>query len=167
MARHPSSDIRVGTLAGTSDTAAAITQSNTSTSEKIRRLKLLGMRNADIARTLGIRDQFVSNVLRRAKAKSATAAMARERLDTAARPLHANVQVGKAGRVVIPAAIRSALGIGIGDTLLLQVEDGQLRVLTPPSAIRQAQELLREYLPVKRSLADELVAERRHESERE
>src|SRR4030081_147494 len=74
--------------------------------------------------------------------------------------LQARTQIGEGARVVIPAAMRTALGLKTGDNVLLRLEDGELRIFTPHEAIRKAQELLRPYLPTDRSLADELIAER-------
>ena len=77
------------------------------------------------------------------------------------------VRVGPGGRIVIPAAYRQALGIGVGDELILRLEDGELRLLTAKQAIEQAQALVRRWVPAERSLADELIAERRAEVVRE
>ncbi len=77
------------------------------------------------------------------------------------------VRVGPGGRIVIPAACRQALDISIGDELILRLDDGGLRLLTAKQAIEQAQALVRRWVPAERSLADELIAERRAEAARE
>ena len=69
------------------------------------------------------------------------------------------------GRIVIPAEYRQALGLRVGDELILRLEDGEVRIFTARQAIRRAQELVRRYIPQSRSLADELIAERRKENE--
>ena len=74
-------------------------------------------------------------------------------------------QVGEAGRIVIPGALRAAMGIEVGDTVLMRVEDGELRIVTPLQALRRAQAIVGQLVPEDRSLADELVAERRMEAE--
>lgn len=148
------------------EAAAVVSATDLSTSEKVRRLKRLDLRQADIARALGIRDQFVSNVVQRDKrregshGKSVTS-------QRSAEPRQARVQIGEAGRLVIPADFRAELGIVPGEDVLVRIEDGELRILTPREAIRKAQQLLGDYLPANRSLAEELIAERRHEAERE
>ncbi len=71
------------------------------------------------------------------------------------------------GRVVIPAEYRKALGLKVGDEVLLQLQDGEVRLLSLSHAIRRSQELVRRYVPEDRSLAEELIAERRRESTRE
>jgi AbrB family looped-hinge helix DNA binding protein len=64
-------------------------------------------------------------------------------------------------RIVIPVEYRRALGLHIGDELILRLEDGEVRIFTPQQAIKRAQELVRRYIPQGRSLSDELIAERR------
>ncbi len=75
--------------------------------------------------------------------------------------------VAQGGRVVIPVRYREALGVGEGDELSVRFEDGEIRLTTPGHALRRAQEMLRRYVPAGRSLADEIIAERRLEAERE
>ena len=72
-------------------------------------------------------------------------------------------KITEGGRIVIPAEYRKALGLDIGDEVILRLEDGEVRIFTPNQAIKYAQELLRPYLPQGRSLSDELIAERRLE----
>ncbi len=74
-------------------------------------------------------------------------------------------KLAEGGRIVIPPEYRQALGLRIGDEVILRLEDGTLRLFTPRQAIEHVQELLRPYLPQGRSLSDELIAERRLEAE--
>jgi AbrB family looped-hinge helix DNA binding protein len=150
-----------------SDQAAAVVAASLSQAEKIRQLKRQGMRNADIARALGIRDQSVSQVVLR-EMRNKSSPEPRDEPDGPAREtLRAWTQIGEGGRVVIPSAMRAELGLHVGDNVLMRLEDGELHILTPSQAIRKAQELLRPYLPTDRSLVDELIAERRAEAARE
>lgn len=75
--------------------------------------------------------------------------------------------LGKNGRVVIPAQFRKALGVSEGDVLMMTLDDGMIRILTPRKAIQRVQESVRRYVPRGRSLADELIEERRAEQARE
>jgi hypothetical protein len=51
---------------------------------------------------------------------------------------------------------------------MVEMKDGELRVRPLQAAIRQAQEMVRSYIPdPDRSLVDELIAERRAEAARE
>jgi len=48
--------------------------------------------------------------------------------------------------MVIPAAFRKAMGIEVGDEILLQIEDDELRITTQQRRIRRAQRRARRYL---------------------
>lgn len=76
-------------------------------------------------------------------------------------------KVDRHGRVVIPVEYRRALGLREGDEVMLQLHDGALRILTRSEAIRRAQELVTGRTEGKRSLVEELAADRRAESARE
>ena len=78
--------------------------------------------------------------------------------------LETRARIGKAGRLVIPAAHRKALGLDAGDEVVLMIEDDELRLMTPETAIRHAQEMIRQYVPRERSLVEELIRERREEA---
>jgi antitoxin PrlF len=73
-------------------------------------------------------------------------------------------KIGEGGRIVIPAEYRQALGLQVGDEVILRLEGRELRIFTLNQAIKRAQELVSRYIPQERSLADELIAERRRES---
>jgi len=75
--------------------------------------------------------------------------------------LRARMRVNENGRVVIPAAFRKRLGIGIGDEVELRVEDDELRISTLRRNIERAQRLIRKHVKPSVSLVDELIEERR------
>ena len=78
------------------------------------------------------------------------------------------VRIGPGGRVVIPARFRKALGVDIGDDMVMELQDDELRLRSRQAAIKRVQAMVRKYIPdEKRSLADELIAERREEAARE
>ena len=79
--------------------------------------------------------------------------------------LHAGVQFGAQGRVVVPAPIRKALGFRPGDTLVARVEDDHLVIEKPESVERRIRDRFRKSRG--RSLADELLSERGEEARRE
>jgi AbrB family looped-hinge helix DNA binding protein len=64
-------------------------------------------------------------------------------------PMHQTVELGAGGRLVIPAPMRQALGIKVGDRLTVRVEGDELRIYTYEAGIRRMQERLRPYLPDK------------------
>ena len=70
-------------------------------------------------------------------------------------------RVNENGRVVIPAAFRKALGINIGDEVVLRMEDDELRITTLKRRVERAQRLVRKHVKRGASLVDELIAERR------
>jgi AbrB family looped-hinge helix DNA binding protein len=75
-------------------------------------------------------------------------------------------RVNENGRVVIPASFRNALGIQVGDEVVLRIEDGQLRITTQQRRIERAQRRARRYLKPGTSLVDELLAQRRQAAAR-
>jgi AbrB family looped-hinge helix DNA binding protein len=77
------------------------------------------------------------------------------------------LRINENGRVVIPAPFRRALGVKAGDELLLRIEDDELRITTLKRRLEQAQRHVRRYVKPGRSLADELISERREAAKRE
>lgn len=77
------------------------------------------------------------------------------------------VKIVDGGKLVIPAMMRRELGLSTGDTVLVDVDDGELRVRSMVRAIERARAILRKYVPEGVSVADELIADRRREAERE
>ena len=77
------------------------------------------------------------------------------------------VKVVEGGKLVIPAAFRREMGIGPGDTVIVELDQGELRVRSLPLSIRRVQERLRELNPEGRLLSEELIADRRSEAARE
>ncbi|WP_264051601.1 AbrB/MazE/SpoVT family DNA-binding domain-containing protein [Methylobacterium flocculans] len=75
------------------------------------------------------------------------------------------VKIIDGGKLIIPAAFRRKLGIDTGDTVVLELEEDGLHVRSLSSAVRRAQEIVREFVPDDVSLADDLIAERRVEAE--
>ena len=80
---------------------------------------------------------------------------------------HARTRVGEKGRVVIPASFREALDIKVGDEVELRIEDNELRLSTLKTRLARAQQRLRRLIKPGRSLAQELIAERREAARRE
>ena len=78
------------------------------------------------------------------------------------------VKIIEGGKLVIPASMRRAMGIARGDTVVVELlPDGELRVRPLASTIREAQEVVRKSVRPARSLADELMRERRRDAVRE
>jgi AbrB family looped-hinge helix DNA binding protein len=78
------------------------------------------------------------------------------------------VKIIEGGKLVIPAAMRRAMGIARGDTVVVELlPDGELRVRPLASAVREAQAIVRKSVRPDRSLADELIRERKRDAVRE
>src|ERR1044071_713451 len=75
-----------------------------------------------------------------------------------------STKIADGGRVVIPAEHRRALGLEVGDEVIIRLVEGELRILTRAEAIRRAQSLVRRKIKKGRSLVDELTKERRTEA---
>lgn len=78
-----------------------------------------------------------------------------------------NVQRGRlvsGGRLQLPAEMRKALSLGDGDTVLLEVVDGEIHVRPFRDAVSRIQARLREYVSSDESVTDELIADRRAEA---
>jgi AbrB family looped-hinge helix DNA binding protein len=75
----------------------------------------------------------------------------------------AKTKLSPNGRIVIPAAIREELGLQPGESLLMDVEDGVLRIESYRARICRIQKEFAHLVPPGRCLSDELIAERRQE----
>jgi AbrB family looped-hinge helix DNA binding protein len=76
-------------------------------------------------------------------------------------------RVNENGRVVIPASFRKALGIKIGDEVVLRIEDDELRISTMRRRIERVQRLIRERTKPGKSVVDEFIRERREAARNE
>lgn len=76
------------------------------------------------------------------------------------------VRIIEGGKLIIPAPMRRELGIVTGDTVLVDIKDGELRVCSLTHAIARAQAILRRHVPEGVSLVNELIVDRRREAER-
>lgn len=74
------------------------------------------------------------------------------------------VKIIDGGKLIIPAGFRRKLGFDVGDTVVVELDEDGLHVRSLSSAVRRAQEIVREFVPDDVSLADELIAERRAEA---
>ncbi|HWG47971.1 MAG TPA: AbrB/MazE/SpoVT family DNA-binding domain-containing protein [Gemmataceae bacterium] len=73
-------------------------------------------------------------------------------------------KVSGPGRVVLPAELRKELGIEDGQDVVFSRTEYGIQITTLDQAIRQAQELVRRYVPEGVSLVDELHEARRKDS---
>ena len=81
-----------------------------------------------------------------------------------------NVQRGRlvsGGRLQLPAELRRALSLTDGDTVLMEVVDGEIHVRPLRDAVMRVQTRLRAFVPADVSLSEELIADRRAAADRE
>ncbi len=71
------------------------------------------------------------------------------------------------GRLVIPANVRSELGMQDGGNFIVHMQDGQIRLEPIGAAVARAQAIIRRYVPETASLVGELTEDRRRAAERE
>jgi AbrB family looped-hinge helix DNA binding protein len=76
-------------------------------------------------------------------------------------------KINENGRIVIPVALRQQMGIKPGESVLMEVKDGVLRMESHRARIRRVSESLRQLIPPARCLSDELIADRREEARHE
>jgi AbrB family looped-hinge helix DNA binding protein len=76
-------------------------------------------------------------------------------------------RINQNGRIVIPSVIRKAMGLKLGDSVVMALEDGVLRIESQQARVRRVQQSLRQLVPADRVLSDELIAERQEEAGRE
>ena len=144
-----------------------VTEGQPSTSAKIRALDAAGYGRADIARFLGKPNQHVRNVLVRGRPRSELARNRSVSSDESGEVESQTIQISADGRIVIPAAMRSAMLIDESGYLTARVVDGELRVLAPRAAMSRLRRMVRARVPAGTSLVDELIAERRAEARAE
>jgi AbrB family looped-hinge helix DNA binding protein len=68
------------------------------------------------------------------------------------------------GHLVIPAGVRSELGLQNGGTFIVHVQDGQIRLEPIHAAVARAQAIVRRYVPETASLVAELTEDRQREA---
>jgi AbrB family looped-hinge helix DNA binding protein len=78
-----------------------------------------------------------------------------------------HVAMAPNGRLVIPANVRSELGMQDGGKFIVHVQNGEIRLEPINAAITRAQAIVRRYVPKTASLVGELTEDRRRESDAE
>jgi hypothetical protein len=149
-----------------------------SVSDNIRKLNTAGFSRSEIAGVLGKSYQQVRNVLvndhrrRLSQAKESVATGFSEGPPPKpfGVPAHSfmRLDVSVDGRLHLTEALRAALGVEAGGQIVAHVSgEGEVSLASGALALHRARELVRSLVGPGRSLADELIAERRIEAERE
>jgi antitoxin component of MazEF toxin-antitoxin module len=175
-------------LSARMDRILARVPADSSKSERIRRLAKAGFARADIARHVGVRYQFVHNVVSAAgltpaarsegddpslgEARAAASPVADRGDDDAAAIANGRpparwywVEVRPGGGIDLPEGVLDALGCRPGDKIQLSVDgDGVLTVRNRSAALRALREEAAQYIPEGVDLVAELIADRRAEA---
>lgn len=77
------------------------------------------------------------------------------------------VKLNDGGMVKIPVEFQRKLGMKVGDTVVMIVENGELRMFTRKRGLQNAREIYRKHAPMDRDLVSELIVEREVESQAE
>ena len=80
------------------------------------------------------------------------------------RSLAQRVRIDRAGRVVVPAGLRKALGIHDEQELTISLDDGFIRLQTIDAALERVRAIARRRRKASTSVVDEFIAERRAEA---
>jgi AbrB family looped-hinge helix DNA binding protein len=76
---------------------------------------------------------------------------------------HAKIREG--GRLIIPASYRKALNLHTGDELIMQLEEGEIRIFPQSQAIQRIRTAFRKNITKKISYTDDFIAFRKKDSE--
>ena len=136
-----------------------LTKGLPSKSAKMRALASAGYTRSEIAKALGVRYQFVRNVLLNEQASN----FADRRAASPKQGEAVRLTLTPSGQLVLPKSFREMLNRA--DTVVARVEGDEIRLYSPETALRRAQDAVRRYVPEDISLTDELIADRRKESE--
>jgi bifunctional DNA-binding transcriptional regulator/antitoxin component of YhaV-PrlF toxin-antitoxin module len=77
------------------------------------------------------------------------------------------LNIGTDGRVVIPAAVRAKMDLGVKGDVTAHLENGELRIVSPKVALRRFQEYAKASGMATGHVVDDFIAERRAEAARE
>jgi len=81
--------------------------------------------------------------------------------------MQTTLEIGPQGRIVIPAAMRKAMGVEAGATLVAHLEDGKLVLETQDQLLNRFYgRFAKARMQSGNSVVDELIAERRSEAAR-
>lgn len=79
---------------------------------------------------------------------------------------YARLKIDNAGRVVIPAEMRAAMMVKPGDMVAAEVVDGEFRIVSPETVLREIRALARRHEQPGVDEVDAFLADRREEQRR-
>jgi bifunctional DNA-binding transcriptional regulator/antitoxin component of YhaV-PrlF toxin-antitoxin module len=75
--------------------------------------------------------------------------------------------IGEGGRVIIPAKIRKTANLSIGQGIIIQVENGEVKISSYHARLKNIQAIVKSYTEDKGSLVDKLLELRKEEQDHE
>ena len=150
----------------TTDQMREIASTVHSKSAKIRALDRHGVTKSAIASFLGIKYQFVYNVLSRDAPKFETVAAA-ARIETSGDSSFVQLQLEEGGRVALPADYLEASGLRPGDAVICRRTADGLSIMTRAEALGHFGALLKQRMPDQADLIQLLLSENRTQSTNE
>lgn len=75
--------------------------------------------------------------------------------------------IGESGRIIIPAKIRKEANLSVGQGIVINVQDGELKISSYHAKLKSIQETVKNYTQGKGSLVDELLALRNEDKTHE
>lgn len=161
---------------------SSIIAGKTKISDRVRALAQAGYSRSEIAKLIDrtyqqVRQVLVEDERRRSRQDQPAPISSGFHEETApfdpfpkpTRPTAAErLEVDGAGRLTLSPKLRDVLGLAPGDVCVAIPEgEGVIMLMSPLTAMKQAQAIIRRFIPPGVSLVDELLAERRAEVERE
>jgi hypothetical protein len=154
-------------------------------SDRIRALDAAGVQRAEIARFLGKRYQHVRNVLE-GDAQSGGYTLGRADLSGVRETASAFdrgadeaefverrspgaywLRVRPDGSVLLPSEAAKTLEAAPGERVFARLDGGELKIVSAETAMQQARDLVRRYVPPEVDLVEDLLAGRRDETANE
>lgn len=144
-----------------------IQRSFATTSDRIRELDRKGYARARIADALGVKYQFVRNVLENDKQRPA----ARTPSQGAEPPVRIGnlfrLVVEPGGKVTLPQEVLTRFDLEEGRIVVADLESGAFALLSPAESARRAQALVSPWQEGQPLLSERLIEERRADARRE
>ncbi len=75
-----------------------------------------------------------------------------------------HVKIGEGGRIIVPVRYRKALNLHTGDELIIQLEEGEIRLFKQGSAVKNLQSLAKQKSK-QRNHTDAFLIARKKDSE--
>jgi hypothetical protein len=158
---------------------SAIVGSGSSKSDKMRALARLGLPRARIADALGVRYQFVRNVLESDRLRTTPDVRPAEGVSEAAAPYIDptpgglrvgniyRLTIGPGGVVTLPREVMESFKLRVGGVVVGDFESDRFTLISAREGMRRARALVPQWRPGEPMISEELIADRRREASEE